>query len=113
MSDVGHYSIVINQGEDFYLSFYLEDDDGVPIDLTGNTIRGQIRRTYQSGSQLAAFALQNTLSDTGYVQLKLTNTVTSALPSGRWYYDVERVDSSSDVKRLLEGRVRVRPEVTK
>lgn len=111
-ADVGYYSIVINQGSTFDLEFTLLDDDGNPVDLTGTSVRGQIRKTYSSTTPVATFTLVGTLSSDGRVLLRLSATETANISSGKYVYDVEWVNGST-VSRILEGKVIVRPEVTK
>jgi hypothetical protein len=45
----------IDQGSDFEFIMTLKDESETPIDLTGHTFTGQIRRTYSSTSPLTLF----------------------------------------------------------
>ena len=46
--------------------------------------------------------------------MQLSNSVTAAIASGKYYYDLELVNTSnSTVTRLLQGVARVTPEVTR
>lgn len=112
MNDVGHYSFVLNQGTTFVLRFYLEDDDGVPINTSTDQFRGQIRRKFNSPDILASFVFLQSAVSPYPVSAILNDVVSSGVPAGRWHYDIERV-AAGTTSRLLEGRVRVSPEVTK
>ena len=43
MNERPEYDIVIKAGEDFSFSFFLHDESGALEDLTGTTIRAQLR----------------------------------------------------------------------
>ena len=42
-------NLTADQGSDFVASFQVIGPDGLPCDLTGYSVRGQIRQTYQWG----------------------------------------------------------------
>ena len=46
--------------------------------------------------------------------MALTNSTTAGIASGKYYYDLELVNTSNGtVNRLLQGVARVTPEVTR
>ena len=46
--------------------------------------------------------------------MSLSNSTTASIANGKYYYDLELVNTSqSTVTRLLEGVARVTPEVTR
>ena len=50
---------------------------------------------------------------TGKVRLQLTSTEASAIPAGRYLYDIEITNTVTSAKtRILEGIVVVTPEIT-
>jgi hypothetical protein len=102
-------NIVIDQGTTFASSIAILDENEEPIDMTYYTSRGQIRKTYTSSNAVSfTTALAN-----GVLVLSLTATQTANITAGRYVYDVELVDGSNTVVRILEGIVTITPEVTR
>jgi hypothetical protein len=52
-------------------------------------------------------------TNTGQVTLTLTDTVTAAMGSGRYVYDVLLTDGSGDKTRVLEGQAILTPGVSR
>ena len=104
-------NLFVDQGATFATKLVLNDADGVPVDLTGYTASGQIRKHYTS-SNATNFTVSLTAS-TGSVVLSLSANATANLISGRYVYDVEMVDTSGNVSRIIEGIVTVSPNVTR
>ena len=107
-------NIVIDQGTTFTLSITISDFTDTPIDITGYTLRSQMRKSYNSNTY-TAFTITSPNPTEGEIVISLTATQTSALRYGRYVYDIEIVspEPESEVKRVLEGIVTVNPEVTK
>lgn len=107
-------NFVIDQGTTFSLSITISDFTDTPIDLTGYTLRSQMRKSYYSNTS-TAFTVTSPNPSNGEILLSLTATQTSALKFGRYVYDIEIVSPApeSEVKRVLEGIVTVNPEVTR
>lgn len=85
-------NISVDQGSTFTTEITLMQSDGVtPIDLTGFTLRSEIRKTYQSTTVTASFLL--TVLDVvgGKIRLELLDTTTEAIKKGRYVYDVELI----------------------
>jgi len=103
-------NIVIDQGATFSTSLNLTDDDDNPIDLTGYTGRSKMKKHYtSSNSQSFSVSLAG---NTGVIVMSLTANQTSNLVAGRYVYDVEIINASGVVTRIIEGIVTVTPEVT-
>jgi len=110
----------IDQGSDVTITLNLVNTDGSKKNLTGYSVSGKLKRTYNSDSaDTTAFtgALPAPRTD-GVVTLSLTNTQTNALKApARYVYDVEisYVDSSANtiIERILEGRAQISPSATK
>lgn len=86
-----------------------------PVDLTGYSVRAMVREDYDSPEPFINLTIGNGLAvvpDEGKIILTIPATQSAALveDTGRW--DLE-VAQGTFVKRLLEGRVKLRPEVTK
>ena len=105
-------NLYIDQGADFSTTLSLTDSNGDVLNLTGYSAVGQMRKTYGSSTVAATFTVA-LVAGTGQVTLTLTDTVTAALTSGRYVYDVLITDSSGDKTRILEGHATVTPSVSR
>jgi len=93
-----------------------------PINLTGATVRGQIRRTAVDVTVVAAFrtAIGPTPS-LGYYEFWLTDEDTAAItcgpkitdPASTYEYDIEVENASGDVRCTFWGTVRVKAGATR
>jgi hypothetical protein len=103
-------NIVIDQGTTFETTINLTNEDGTSLEVTGDWYaRAQIRKHYTS-SNAVSFATD--LSN-GALILSLSEAQTANMVAGRYVYDVELIDASNNVSRLIEGVVTLTPEVTK
>lgn len=102
-------NITIDQGATFSSGIDLLNDNDEPVDVTNYVARGQIRKHYTSTN---AVSFTTTLSN-GSLVISLTAAQTANIVSGRYVYDIELVDPSNTVIRILEGIVTVTPEVTR
>ena len=90
-----------------------------PQNLTNYSAAAKLKRNYNSDSaDTTNFAAAITTPPTdGILTLSLTNAQTDALKVGNYVYDAEIsfVDSngSTVVERILEGKMRVSPSVTR
>ena len=118
---MAHYEdFTIDQGADLALQLELVNPDGSTKDLTGYTAAAKMKKNFNS---LSADALDFTavVSDppsSGVVTLSLTNLQTDELSTrGRYVYDVEISYADSDgnniIERVLEGKIKVNPSVTR
>jgi len=107
---VGTLNLVIPQGSDFKRELTLKID-GVAIDITNWGFDAEIR-DYHGGALLATFSFTIIDGPNGRVDMTLTDVITAALAAGLWVWDMERINTDSEVRRLLEGSVEVTPEVT-
>lgn len=102
-------NITIDQGSTFSSGIELLNDNDEAVDVTNYVSRGQIRKHYSSSN---AVSFTTTLSN-GSLIISLTANQTAAIVAGRYVYDIELVDPSNTVLRILEGIVTVTPEVTR
>lgn len=105
-------NLVIDQGSHFFVTVVISDELENPLNLSGYTVRSQLRKSYGSNTYTTISTVISSAS-AGEITLSLTNTQTSALRSGRYVYDVEIVSSGNIVTRVLEGIITVTPEVTR
>jgi Flp pilus assembly protein TadG len=106
-------NLVVDQGTDFFSEVTVEGGNGLPYDLTGYTVQGQVRRTYTSSTAYPFTALV-TDAPGGQISIELSNTATSQMKAGRYVYDLEIVETSTgDITRVVEGQLEVTPGVTR
>ena len=81
------------------------------LDLNGYTVKSQIRKSYTSTT---AYTFTSSIFDAalGKLRLELTSEQTSAIPPGRYLYDVEITSAAGNRTRVVEGIVTVTPEIT-
>lgn len=110
----GKLNILIEQGATFNRILTVKGDNDTPLNLTGKTLRGQLR--YHPNDATAAltftFTLANQTTNPGVVTWSATATATDLLTKTQAVYDVELVDGAS-VTRLLEGQAFISLAVTK
>jgi hypothetical protein len=107
------YDLVIDQGSDFAIEFTV-NESGSAKNLTGYTARAQLRPTKSSSTLTATFLCGIATPANGKISMTLTNTVTTGLAAGRYFYDLEIFTSSDTlVQRLLFGEVTITQEVTR
>ena len=105
-------NIYIDQGADFTTVISLTDSNNDALNLTGYSALAQIRKSHGSTTIAATFGTALT-TNTGQVTLTLADTVTAAMTSGRYVYDVLLTDGSGDKTRVLEGQAILTPGVSK
>jgi len=106
------YDIEIDQGSTFNLPVQIFQEDGNFLDLTDYSVAGSIRHNYDDASPSASFTTQITTPTQGKLTAQLGKTITAGLTAGNYYYDLEIV-SASVTLRIVEGKAKVSPEVTK
>jgi hypothetical protein len=119
----GVYTLEVEQGSTKTIQIQYKDSEGAPIDITGYSGRGQIRRRASDADPLAAFEVTVSGPLTGVVDVVLPATaLAGARLQGASYgdktvaaYDIElyKTDDVDDVIRLLNGVCNISPEVTK
>ena len=105
-------NLLIYQGADFITDFSIENDNGTMFDLTGYTVACLIKKLYTSSTSTTVTAAVLNPATAGQIQLSLGNTVTAALKSGRYVYDVVITSTTGQKTRVLEGTVSVLEGVT-
>ena len=81
-------------------------------------MKHKMKRNYNAAEGVDFTCLVSDPPTSGIVVLSLTNTQTDALnTSGRYVYDVELsyndTDGNTVIERILEGKIKVNPSVTK
>lgn len=113
-------NLVIEEGATFKKSLIwrnTEEAGGTPIDLTGKEGRMHIRESIDDATpQITLGSSEIVLGGvTGSIDITLGATSTVNLAFEEGVYDLEIFDPGDpdDVTRLLEGSVKVKPEVTR
>ena len=104
-------NIYIDQGSTYTSVIPVKDNNGLPLDLSDYSSRGQIRKSYSSNVKVP-FTTSITSPLEGKVSLSLTASQTRAMKAGRYVYDVEIYNGSDDVIRIAEGQVEINPGIS-
>ena len=107
-------NIYIDCGSTFTATMAVKRTNGQAFDLTGYTARSQLRKSTFSKVAYDVTATVSSPATSGIVTLSMTAEQTSAVPEGRYLYDLEIVSSSSGiVYRTHSGIASVSGEVTR
>lgn len=107
----------MEQGARFQRTLTYKDDNGNAIDLTGYSVRMDIRERKDKTSPIihdVDAAGQITITDAtgGEITIDIPDSDTAGFSFGVGWYDVEIVDGSGNVTRLVQGRINLDREVT-
>jgi len=110
----GQLNILIEQGATFNRILTVYSTGTTPLNLTGKTLRGQLRKNLSDSTPAGTFTftLANQSTSPGVATWILSATDTALLPAQTLRYDVELVDGTT-VTRILEGEAFVSGEVTR
>ena len=128
----GLYSFTIEQGTTVDFRIQYNDSQESPIDLTNYHARMQIRKTYNgeiyadlssslysdgTGLNMTPYSASIQLpKSSGSLQIYISAATSSTFNFDSAFYDIEIVSGSNSndyVKRILEGKIKVRREITK
>jgi hypothetical protein len=104
-------NLFIDSGATYSNIITVAATNGQPLDLTGYSVASQLRKSYSS-STVYTFTSSIFNAAQGKIRLELTHQQTSAIPAGRWLYDVEITSPSGRKTRVVEGIATVTPEIT-
>lgn len=115
MLSPGIYNFTIYQGSTFKKVFTWYDSSGVLVDLTNYSVR--LKAKINKSDEVAVLDSNDNFTITlggalGTITWEITNVQTQALNFYIAYYDMEVIDGSDNVDRLLEGEVTLKYEVT-
>lgn len=109
-------NLELKQGEDFLRVLTIKDENGTEVNLTGYSFAAQIRQDYDKDLFLSfTFTIRNQTTNTGEVEMSLAKALSSAkkiIGKQNYVYDVEMNDGSRTT-RIMEGQIKITPEVTK
>jgi len=103
-------NISIPQGSDFSETFVSAESDGSASNLAGYSGTAKLKKHY-GATESTSFSVSIT-SSIGEVTISLTDTQTTNLEPGRYYYDVRLTSGAGSVSRLVEGMAFVRAGIT-
>ncbi len=110
----GILNITIDQGETYTNTNSVFLADGVTaMNLTGYTVASKMRKHYTS---TASHTINTTITNpatAGLIDSYLYVTETSAITAGYYVYDLEITSSGGVVTRVVEGKVHMKPGVTR
>jgi hypothetical protein len=112
------YNLTLDQGTDLKLLLTVTDTSNNAISLDGFSFRGQAKTSFTAKTIAFnwTFDILNQENNTGkvYAIIRAQETAGLQLKDRTSYlYDVEMTDTNGDQTRLFEGKIIVRPEVTK
>lgn len=109
-------NIEIEQGSTFNKTLTYKDSNDVAIDLTGYTARMQIRSKITDATFIDELTTGNGRivlgGAAGTIQLIFSDAVTAAYTFDTALYDLELIDGSSNVSKLMKGKIILIKEVT-
>lgn len=107
----------VPQGADFPIRMRYLQSNGTPVNLSGATIRGALRKHPSDVSATINFtsANSNIYLDiaSGYFGINFVASATTQIEPTKYYYDIEVVLPSGDVTRAMQGIITLTPEITK
>lgn len=123
IGDIGQrLDLLIRQGGTFGPQrITLTNPDTTPVNLTGATVRGQIRKRPADAAVVAQLEVESPYDATGTFTIGLSAAVTAGItagldvtkPESLYVWDLELQDSLGRVLPLFYGDVRVHREVTR
>lgn len=104
-------NLFVDAGSDYSNIITVSSTNGQPLNLTGYSVASQMRKSYSS-STAYAFNASIYIAVNGKVRLQLSAAESSAIPAGRWLYDVEITSPTGAKTRVVEGIVTISPQIT-
>lgn len=113
----GEANWTMEQGARFVRTLTYKNEDGQPIDLTGYSVRMDIRGGKSKSATLIhdlATAGDISITDAagGEVTVDIPDETTAGFSFGTAFHDVELEDSAGNVTRLVQGKIWLDKEVT-
>jgi hypothetical protein len=112
----GNYNFTIDQGAHFERVVTIKNPDDSLYDLTNHTARMQIRTEIDSEVVVLELTTENGRivlgGNLGTITLIIDSSDTENI-STDGVYDIEIIDDSDRVFRVLKGKIRLEPEVTR
>lgn len=108
-------NLTINKGSSYRIEFLLSKD-GNRVNLTGYSVRGQIRPSSSSSVVLLNMNSANLLltvdNSNSTIQMYLPESFTRRVSQSYAVYDIELLNNIGEVSRIVSGLITFVPEVT-
>lgn len=109
-----YVELYMDQGTTFTNIINLTDDTtNAALNIQGYIVRSQMRRSYYSANATANISCVVSDASNGEILMELTAGQTANIKAGRYLFDVETVDPTNKITRILEGIITVTPEITR
>jgi hypothetical protein len=108
----GYSDQYLEQGSTFNTQLTLTDDYGNPYNLTGFSLAGRAKKSYNTSNVAFVFTITTANANTGIITLGLSAATTANVPTGKYVYDIIVTSATQIVSRVLEGQIYVSPGVT-
>jgi len=114
METPGTYNITLRRGNTYRQLFEFQNSDESAMDLTGYTLKAQIRATKeQDGTLIETFTVSIPDPTDGKVYLSLTLSKMNALDASTRYWDMLITNpAGTSSETYVEGIVYIKPSVT-
>ena len=107
-------NLLLEQGADFQAVIKLYSDNTSPLNLTGYTGTGEMRRSYDSVSASATLTVAMPIPTNGELIITLAAASSTGIKYGRYLYDILLTQTSTGtLTRAVEGIITVTPRVTR
>ena len=113
------YNISLVQGESLDLTLNLKDSNSVPLDLSGYSVRGTVKRGFGTTGVLLDLApvivtgANNSFLASGQITISISPAESSSLPVTEAVYDIERYTLNDVVvQKVMFGKIIIDPEVS-
>ncbi len=105
------YEIIAQQGATLNIALTLTDgDSNIPMNLSGSSVSGEVKRLYSDTGVLLNLAPQITNATGGQINISISGSVIAGIPVGLNFYNIF-VISGSTVTNVLGGNFLVQPTV--
>lgn len=106
-------NLTLNKGSGYRIIFLLKKD-GNNADLSGHTLRGQIRPSSSSGVVLLNMTSANLFLkiENSNIIMNLPESFTRRVVQNNAVYDIEIISPTSDAYKIITGLITFIPEVT-
>lgn len=108
-------NLTINKGSGYRINFTLSKD-GEPVDLTGYSLRGQIRPSATSAQVLLNMTSANLLlkidNNNSLITMVIPESFTRRVSDTYAVYDIELLNPTADAYKIVTGLLTFIPEVT-
>ena len=110
------YNISAEQGSDYLATITYKNSSGVLVNLTGYTARMQVRKTVSSDVAYLTLTSASGLTlggGAGTIGITISASAMAQIPSGSYVYDLEIIDTSGKVSKILKGTFDIAGEATR